>query len=128
MGHRLTASQEVQQLRQATREAHEATQALHDAIKEARALAPALVADFERVHATEIRQLSNHITQESNRASAELNAAVDQAKEMIFNRIMAGELVLDWASNVVKLRLGDWRFDEHVPPPYPQQPPRKDTP
>lgn len=128
MGHNRSASEEAQQLRQATREAHEAAQELRDAIKEARALAPALVADFERVHATEIKQLSNHMTQEANRASAELNTTVDQAKEMIFNRIMAGELVLDRANNVVKLRLGDWRFDEHVPPPYPQATPRKETP
>lgn len=128
MGHHRSASEEAQQLRQATREAHEAAQALHDAIREARELAPRLVADFERVHATEIKQVSNFITRESNRVAAELNTQIDVAKEMIFNRIMAGELVLDLASNVVELRLGDWRFDEHVPPPYPQQPPRKDTP
>jgi|SRR5690348_5646743 len=119
MGHRLTASEEVQQLRQATREAHEAAQALHQAIREARNLEPTLVAEFEQVHKREMALLSNHLTEESNRAADRLNTDVNRAKDTIFNQIMSGELVLNAADGTVRLRLGNARFDATQPPPYP---------
>ena len=125
MGHRLSASEEVQLLRQATREAHEAAKDLRAAIREANALAPTLVAKFEQIHTDEIRQLSNHLTEESNRHAAGINADIQRAKEMIFDEIMAGELVLDPERNVVMLRLGGLQFDEHQPPPYPNHPPKE---
>ena len=120
MGHRPTASEEVQQLRQATREAHEAAQELRAAIREAKALEPGLVAQFEAVHQREIQQLSNYFNEESNRHAAQLNADVERAKDMIMNDIMSGELVLNADKNEVRLRLGGHRFDEHQPPPYPR--------
>ena len=128
MGHHPSASEEVQQLRQATREAHEAMQDLLAAIREARALAPSLVDEFQRIHTGEIRQLSNYFTSESNRQAASLNADIRHAREMIFNQIMAGELVLDPVRNVVFLRLGDVAFDDHQPVPYPTIPPKEDKP
>lgn len=127
MGKRLTASEETQLLQATIREAHEATQGLRAAIREAEALAPSLVAKFEQFHTDEIRQLSNYFTEESNRHAASLNADIKHAKEMIFNQIMAGELLLDPERGVVMLRLGDWEFDEHQPTPYPQTAP-KETP
>ena len=120
MGHRLSPGEEVQQLRQATREAHEAAQALHAAIREARALEPGLIAQFEAIHQREIQQLSNHFNEESNRHAAALNADVERAKDMIMNDIMSGELVLSADKREVRLRLGNRRFDDQVPPPYPQ--------
>ena len=125
MGHRPTASEEVQQLRQATREAHEAAQELRAAIREARALEPGLIAQFEAIHQREVRQLSNHFNEESNRHAAALNAEVEHAKDMIMNDIMSGELVLSADKREVRLKLGNRRFDDRQPPPYPQVTPKE---
>ena len=127
MGRQPTAREEVQQLRQATREAHEAAQQLKDAIREARALAPTLVADFEATHHREIQQLSNFFTEESNQQSANLNHAVEQAREIITNQIMSGEAVFDRHTSTVTIRFGAGRFDDAVPPPYPQVAPKEST-
>ena len=120
MGHRPTASEEVQLLRQATREAHEAIQELRAVIREARALAPGLVSDFETVHQREVQLLSNHFNEESNRHAAQLNADIERARDMIMNDIMSGELVLSADKREVRLRLGPYRFDDRQPPPYPR--------
>lgn len=126
MGHKLSASDEAQQLRQATREAHEAMQGLADAIREANLLAPRLVADFEATHAREVKQLSNFFTEESNRAAADLNAAVEQARTMIANEIMAGEAVFDRETMTVSIRWGGMAFDSQVPLPFPNEQTWKD--
>ena len=120
MGHRPSAGEEVQLLRQATREAHEAAQELKAAIREARALEPGLIAQFEAVHQREIRQLSNFFTEESNRSSASLNHAVEQARETVTNQIMSGEAVFDRRTGKITIRFGPGKFDDQVPPPYPQ--------
>lgn len=125
MGKRLTASEETALLQDTVRAAHEATQGLRAAIREANQLAPTLVSEFERIHAREVEQLSNHFTSESNRHAAALNADVHRAKEMIFNQIMSGELVLDPDTGVITLRLGTARFDQDVPPPYPNREPKE---
>jgi F0F1-type ATP synthase membrane subunit b/b' len=127
MGHRLTASEETALLRQVTREAHEATQALRAAIKEAKELSTALVGEFERIHASEIKQLSNFFTGESNRAAAYLNAAVEQARTMIAEQIMAGEAVFDRGTATVSIKWGGMAFDSQVPLPFPEQPTWKET-
>lgn len=126
MGHRLTASEEAQLLRQATREAHEAAQALKAAIREARALEPTLVSEFEAVHHREIQQLSNYFTEESNRSSANLNAAVEQARKIITNQLMTGEATIDRHAGMITIRFGPGKFDDQVPPPYPHATPKED--
>lgn len=126
MGRQPTPSEEVQQLRQATREAHEAAQALKAAIREARALEPGLIAQFEAVHQREIAQVSNFLTEEQNRHAASLNAHVERAKAMIMNDIMSGELVLSADKREVRLQLGGGRFDEHHPTPHPRVAPKED--
>ena len=120
MGRQPTPSEEVQQLRQATREAHEAAQELRAAIREARALEPGLIAQFEAIHQREVQQLSNHFNEESNRHAAQLNADIERAKDMIMNDIMSGELVLSADKREVRLKLGAYRFDDQQPPPYPR--------
>lgn len=127
MGRKLTASEETALLQQTVRDAHEATQALNAAIKEAGLLAPRLVADFEATHAREIKQLSNYFTEESNKASADLNAAVEQAMTMIVNQIMAGEAVFDADTRTVAIRFGASRFDSDVPLPFPSEKTWKDS-
>lgn len=127
MGRNIPAGQEAQALRRLIRDAHAAAKKLDDAIRQADRLADRLVADFEAIHAREIKQLSNHFTEESNRHAASLNADVEEAKRMIFNEIMAGELRLDPAQQFFTLRLGTMRFDEHQPLPYPSTPPKEST-
>ena len=119
MGHRLTPDQEIQALRDATREAHETLQGLYDAIRAANALAPALVASFEATHDRESKLISNHIAAESNRVARVLNDQIVTSKKMIMNEIMAGVLVLDPHTGTVRLRLGAVKFDDQQPLPYP---------
>lgn len=127
MGKRLTASEETALLQQTVREAHEATQALLAAIKEAGLLAPRLVADFEATHHREMAQLSNHFTQESNRASADLNAAIEQARKMIADQIMSGKAVFDRHTSTVTISWGEGAFDSGVPLPFPNEQIWKET-
>lgn len=128
MGRRLTASEETALLQQTIREAHEATQALNDAIRAANLLSPRLVADFEATHQREIKQLSNFFTEESNSASADLNAAIEQARQMIANEIMAGEAVFDRETMTVSIKWGGMAFDSQVPLPFPEENTWKETP
>ena len=127
MGHRLTPEQEVQQLRQATREAHEAMQGLNAAIREARSLEPIVVAHFEEVHRREIEQLSNYFTEESNRHAAALNADVERAREMINQQIMSGKAVFDRHTSTVTITWGPGAFDANAPLPYPHVAQKEDT-
>lgn len=128
MGHRLTPEQEAQQLRQATREAHEAMQGLNAAIREARSLEPLVIAHFEEVHRREIEQLSNYFTEESNRHAAALNADVERAREMINEQIMSGKAVFDRHTMSVTITWGKGSFDDQAPLPYPNTAPKEDTP
>ncbi|MGH9622525.1 MAG: hypothetical protein ACRD45_22810 [Bryobacteraceae bacterium] len=121
MGRRLTASEETALLRETIREAHEATQALRDAIKDAGLLAPRLVADFEATHHREISQLSNYFTEESNRASADLNTAIEAAREMISNQLMSGKAVFDRHTSTVTISWSGGAFDSNVPLPFPHE-------
>ena len=120
MGHKPSASEEAQQLRQATREAHEAAQELRAAIKEARSLEPTVVAHFEEAHRREIEQLSNYLTEESNRHAAALNADIERAREMINEQIMSGKAVFDRHTSTVTITWGQGAFDASTPLPYPR--------
>lgn len=125
MGHTLTPSEEAQQLRQATREAHEAMQGLSDLLRQVKQLHPTLVADFEAVHDREIKLLSNFLNEESNRLAADLNRHVDAAKQMISDQIMAGEAVFDRDTATVRIRFGSTKFDDQTPLPYPEVTPKE---
>lgn len=125
MGRQPTPSEEVQLLRQATREAHEAIQDLRTAIREARALAPALVDDFQATADTETQQLANHLQTEMNHQAAELNAAVDRARTQIVEQLRASELVFDETSGRIKIMFGGGRYDDNCPLPYPDLPPKE---
>ena len=119
MGRQPTPSEEAQQLRQATREAHEAAQELKAAIREARSLEPTVIAHFEEVHRREIEQLSNYLTEESNRHAANLNADVERARKMINEQIMSGKAVFDRRTSTVTITWGHGAFDDNAPLPYP---------
>lgn len=128
MGRHVPPGQEATVLRALIAEARQATRGLDAAIKEAKELGFGLVADFERIHATEIKQLSNYLTEESNKANADLNAAIEQARAMIVNQIMAGEAVLDADTRTVAIRFGAGSFDSQVPLPFPNEQTWKDHP
>lgn len=121
MGKRLTASEETALLQATVREAHEATQALRAAIRDAKELALRLVSEFERIHATEVKQLSNFFTGESNRSSAELNTAIEQARKMITDQIMAGKAVFNADRREVVLSFGAGRHVVAVPLTFPNE-------
>lgn len=126
MGRRLTASEETQLLQQTIREAHEATQALNQAIKEANLLATRLVDDFQAIHDREIKSLGNTLQIEMNQQSADLNQAVTKAREMVLQQMSATELRYDKTTNTVRLLFPEWKFDDHVPIPYPEIVPKED--
>lgn len=117
MGHKLTADGEAKLLRDLIREAHEATQALNQAIRQARQLAPGLVAEFEQLHRTEMQLLQNHLTAEQNRASADLNQAVEDARDQICEQLTAQEMILDHRAGVMRVIFTGKRFDDQVTPP-----------
>lgn len=119
MGKPLTASEETALLKDTVRQAHEVLKDLKNAIRQADRLADRLVADFEAIHHREIKQLSNYFVEESNRAAADLNAAVENARLMIKDQIMTGEAVFDRNTATVSISFGSGAFDDQVPPPYP---------
>lgn len=120
MGHRLTPSEEAQQIRQATREAHEAAQQLKDLLKEARLLTATLTTEYQAYHDREIKELGNALAIEHNQASADLNTAIEQARIMIVNQIMTGSAVFDRSTSTVTISWGAGKFDDHQPLPYPE--------
>lgn len=122
---RLSASEETELLRQTIREAHEATQALWDAIRAANLLAPTLVADFEATANTEIKDLSNQLQAEMNEQSRQLNQAVDNARDEIIHQLALSRPIIDPDTGIVSLIWPPGRFDDQIPLPYPQNPPKE---
>lgn len=120
MGRRQHVTDEEIRLGELIRSAHEAAKDLRAAIREANQLAPDLMARFEEFHQGEIQQLSNYFTTEGNRQSARLNAEVEQARVLITKQIMSGKAVFDADTRTVTISFGAGRFDDQVPPPYPQ--------
>lgn len=125
MAKRLSASEETELLRQTIREAHEATQALWDAIRAANLLTPRLTADFEAHANAEIRSLSNNLQQEMNQQSADLNAAVANARTEIIHQLALSHPIIDPDTGLVSLIWPPGRFDDQIPLPYPQNPPKE---
>lgn len=119
MGRKPDLSQEEQRLRQATRDAHEAAQHLADVIREARILTATLTASYQDYHDQEIKSLSNALAIEHNQAARDLNQAIENAKIMIKDQIMAGEAVFDATTRTVAIRFGAGAFDDNQPLPYP---------
>lgn len=120
MGRKLTASEETQLLIDTVREAHEVLQALYAAIRDARNLAPSLVADFDQLHHREMAQLTNHLQSEHNRAAAELNQAVKEARTQIVDWLTVAELVLDPETGSLHFLFPHGMFQEDVPLQFPE--------
>lgn len=127
MGRRLTPSEEAQQLRQATREAHEAMQGLADLLRQARELAANLTTDYQAYHDRELKELANALAIEHNQVSRDLNASIAEARLIISNQIMAGEARFDADTSTVVISWGNGAFDDQLPPPYPDVPPKEKT-
>jgi hypothetical protein len=120
MGKRLSASEETALLADTIRAAHEKTQELNAAIRDAKTLAHTLVADFERIHRTEIEQLSNHLTSEANRNCAQLNREVETATQIILNHLVTLKPRIDADNGVIYLETDSLLFNDQQPLPYPQ--------
>jgi len=120
VGRKPDLTAEEQRLRDTIRIAHEAIQELRAAIREARALEPGLVAEYEASHHREIKQLSNFFQSEMNRQSANLNAAVIAARVEITDQLAMAELVIDRDTKQARLLFSGHRFDDQIPPPYPE--------
>jgi hypothetical protein len=121
---RLSASEETELLRQTIREAHEATQALWDAIRAANLLAPTLTADFEAHANAEIMDLANRLQADMNEQSRQLNIAVANAREEIITQLALARPMIDPDTGIVSLIWPPGKFDDQVPLPYPQNPPK----
>lgn len=128
MGRKLTPTEEVTALRDLIRQAHEVTQALNASPKEAKNLAPDLTRKFEQHCDMEIKNLSNKMVIYSNQAAANLNANVEEARRIITEQILQGEVIFDVTQGVARISFGAMRFDDAQPPPYPEVTSRKDTP
>ena len=113
---------EEQHLKALIREAHEVTQSLRAAIREANQLYPTLVADFEKHHRDQIKQLSNYFTQEINRHNSVLNDAITEAREAVNTYLMSGEAVFHPAGDTVTIRWAPGGFPDSEPLPYPSHP------
>lgn len=120
MGKPLSASEETALLKDTVRQAHEVLKDLRAAIREARALAPELVAGYEATHHREIKQLSNFFQSEMNRQSAELNTAVRAARIEITDQLAMAELVIDRDTKQARLLFSGRKFDDQIPLPYPE--------
>lgn len=121
MGKKLTPAEEAEVLREVTREAHGVLKDLTAALREAKALAPKLVNEFQELHEREIRQISNYFTDESNRQAAQLNQSIDRARKAINEEIMAGEACFDPRTALITIRWGQCQFDDDAPLPYPNE-------
>lgn len=125
MGRKPDLTAEEQRLRDTIRIAHEAIQELRAAIREARALEPRLVEQFEATHHREIQQLSNYFQTEMNRQSAELNTAVRAARVEITDQLAMAELVIDRDTKQARLLFSGSKFDDQIPLPYPELAPKE---
>ncbi len=125
MGRKLSPQEEAVVLSDLIRQAHEAMQGLRDVIRTADAITPNLVAQYEASHHREIKQLSNHLFEQSNRVAADLNTQIEQARVMITDQIMAGEAIFDRHTSTVIIKFGPGAFDDQQPLPYPEVTPKE---
>lgn len=95
MGKKLTPAEEAEVLREVTREAHGVLKDLTAALKEAKALAPKLIQEFEATHRREIDQLNKHMAAEIRRCADTINSGTKEAREFIVNYLMAGTATID---------------------------------
>lgn len=123
MGHDPDPAAEAAQLRGLIRDAHAALKDLRAAMREARQLGPALVAEFQALATAEIQDVANHMQEQSNLRARELNAAVDAARVEIANRLFDARIVHDPVADNFKIVIPGASFDDHVPMPYPERMP-----
>jgi len=125
MGHKLTASQETALLQATVRAAHEAISALNDLMAQAQKVLNGYLRGFDKIHQTQVQQLSNYFQTEMNRQSAELNVSVDNARKLILEHFAQVQPEYDAKDGVIRLYWPNLQFDEHVPPPYPHATPEE---
>jgi uncharacterized protein (DUF433 family) len=100
-------------------------QGLRDLLREARQLTLTLTADYQAYHDNELKQLSNALSIEQNQAARDLNEAIENARILITDQIMAGEAVFDAKTSTVIIRFGAGAFDPNILLPYPEVTPKE---
>jgi F0F1-type ATP synthase membrane subunit b/b' len=119
VGRKLTPAEEYEQLAEIVRQAHEVLGDLRREIRAAARLAPTLTRAFEEHADREIKQLSNHLTANANQASAELNQHICELRRQITEQLNRAEIVHDGENGTVGLLFNTMRFEDNVPPPFP---------
>lgn len=122
MGRTLTPAEELQQLRDTIREAHEVLKDLRGQIRQAREMVRELISDFEHTADSEIKQMANWIQEEMNRHAASLNTDVTNARQEIVKQLAATYLEYEPDTGRIKLLFKAGSFDDQVPPPHPDYP------
>jgi uncharacterized coiled-coil protein SlyX len=117
---------QLAQLRDLVREAHAATKDLNRAIREAKSYADDLVkmvdaaaeASRRAAHTAGCEQLAafqDHIQHEMNRSAAELNKAIEAAREHIGRALMPKVAALDPDAGAILVQFDGNLFDANVP-------------
>jgi uncharacterized coiled-coil protein SlyX len=117
---------QLAQLRELVREAHAATKDLNRAIREAKEYASNLVrmvdaaaeASRRAAHEAGCAQLEvfqDHIQTEMNRSAAELNKAIEAAREHIGRALMPKVAALDPDAGAILVQFDGNLFDANVP-------------
>jgi hypothetical protein len=125
MGRTLTPQQEISQLRDLIREAHEVLKDLRGALREARAAASDMVTRFDLIATREIQQLGNHLQQCNNQAAADLNAEVQAARVELTRQLAMSHLERDNSTDTWRVIFQAGRFDDQIPLPHPQLLPKE---
>ena len=121
MGHDPDPAAEAGQLREAIRDAHAAIKDLRAAIREARQLGDGLAAQFEDIASREIRDMFNEMQLVGNEYAAELNAAVETARQEIAQHLFDARIEYDEKADNFAVIFRGTRFAEDSPLPYPER-------
>ena len=116
---------EEQRIRDLIREAHEVIKDLREQIRQATSLTTTLTSAYQAHHDHEIKQLSNNLQVVFNKAAADLNKAVREARTAIATQLRASSLDYDPATGRISITYPSGTFDEHVPLPYPHLNPQE---
>lgn len=127
MGRTLTPEQEIQQLKDTIREAHEILGDLQRTVKQAKLLVAGLLEHIKATVDKEMAQLSNHVQVANNDAAARLNQEVHEARREIMRQLSLTEMVLDPDTSSVHFKWPEWHFDDQIPLPYPNLPAKDHT-
>lgn len=104
----------AEQLREATRDAHAAIKDLQAVIRAARQTAEELAERYMARVEAEHRAATEFLQAEQNKHAADLNVAVDAARDAIMQALTLAELTPDPEFRTLKVKFKGGRFDENA--------------